>query len=108
MKHFLRNAIGTARQVGGQVQTRRRLAGEDSRPRGRADGLGAVGAGKTDALLRETIEVRSVVVLAAIAMEIVNAEVIAENEEDIRGSRFASVGRLRLGCECKDTDKNQR
>ena len=66
------------------------LAGEDAGARGGADGAGGVGIGEARALAGEAVEVRSLVERAAVAAEVLAAEVVGEEEDD--------VGRALRGC----------
>ena len=52
-------------------------------PRGRADRLRAVAAGEAHSLGGHAVEIRRGLVLAAVAGEVVDAEVVGEDEDDV-------------------------
>ncbi len=84
VQNLLGDAVGAAGQKGGQVQAGWGLAREDRRPRRRADRLGAVGGGETHAFLCETIQAGRVVVMPPVTVQIVDAQIVAKNENDVR------------------------
>src|SRR5205085_10959663 len=65
-----------AGDVRGQAEARLVLAGEDGRPRRRADGAGSVGVGEADALAGEGVDARRLVEAVAVAGEVGPAEVV--------------------------------
>ena len=68
----------------GDVQPRRIFAGEQRRARGRADRAGRVGLREFHAVLRELVDVRRLVQIAAVAGEVGPAEVVDQNQHDVR------------------------
>ncbi len=80
VEQFLRGRIGPTGQERGQVEASRRLAGKNRSSRGRADRLGAVGRSEPHALLRKVVEVWRMMILPPVAMQIIDAQVVAEDE----------------------------
>jgi len=64
------------------VQPRGMLAGEERRTARRADGH-RVGMGEAKALLRESVEVRRLMQIRAVAAEVAPAQIIGEDEDDV-------------------------
>lgn len=83
LKHFLRRSIGPARQEIRDVQPRRIFPREQRRARRRAHGL-PIRIREPHPLPCELVEVRRVVIGATVAVEIVDAEIVREDEDDVR------------------------
>src|SRR5687767_5740183 len=66
------------------MQPGRRLARQNRRTRRRTNRLCAVGRRETRALGGEPIQVRRAMFLAPVAGEVVDAEIVGEDEDDIR------------------------
>jgi len=63
------------------------LAGEQAGARWRADRLRAIGRRETHPLRRKFIEMRRRLIFATVAGEVVEAEVVGEDEDDVRSFR---------------------
>ena len=84
LPELLRWRVCAARQEVRDVQSRRAFPRHQRRPRRRANRLRRVGIRKAHAFLREAVEIRRAMILAAVAAQIIHAEVIRENEHNIR------------------------
>jgi len=83
-------------------------SGEDAGAGGAADGAGGVGLGEADALGGEAIEVGRVVKRAAVAAEVPPAEVVREDEDDVRAVLGQGQRGEQGGCgddECDDAGR---
>ena len=65
------------------MEARRRLAGQQRRPGRRADRF-RVGAGEAQPLPGQAVEARGLVIPAAIAAQVVDAQVVGQDEDDVR------------------------
>ena len=70
------------------------FAGHNLHPSGRAEGLG-IGVGETDTLLRQLVDMRCGVGLAAVATESFDANIVGHDQENI-----ARLGRGRVLSRC--------
>src|SRR5207237_748190 len=84
MEKLLRRTVRPSRQIRRQVQTGRGLAGQDRRARRRANGLRDIGARETGPFSGEAVKIWRVMFAATVTGEVVRAEVIGENEDDVR------------------------
>ena len=84
-------SVGAAREEGRNLESGWALAGEKASARGRADGGGGVGLGEAGTFAGKLVEVRRLLVLAAEAAKIVDAEIICEENDEV------GLGLLRPG-----------
>ena len=99
MQQLLRRGVGAARQERRQMQARGGPSGHDRRARRRADRRGHVRGSEPQPLGGQAIQVRRVVIAPAVDAEIVHAEIVSQNEDD--------VGRHTL-CRCARIEAPQR
>ena len=93
------------------MQPCRRPARHERRARRRADRRGDIRRREPQALRREPIEVRGAVLLAAVDTEIVDAEIVSEDEDDVRRPRLCRRCRRQVrqaGDEGKDRGRQRR
>ena len=84
LKQTLTWSIGSTRQIACQVQPSRVLARQERSARGRADRQAAIGTRVLDPLGGESIEVGSFVIGPAVATQVEHAEVIGQDQYDVR------------------------
>ena len=68
------------------MEPRRSFARKNGRARWRTDRLRAVRAGEAHAIAGQLIEVWRVMLAASVTRQVVDAEVIGQDEDDVRGS----------------------
>ena len=74
-------------------------AGDEGATRGRANGRGGIGIDETNALRGQAIQIWSLIIRTAKATEIAVAEIVGEDENDVRATRLrvGDFGRRRKG-----------
>ena len=90
-QQFLIGPIGAARQPVGEIEPGRILAGHERGACRRADRTSGVGIGETLALRGEAIEVRRLVILAAVAAEIGPTEIVGEDDNNVGPDRILGL-----------------
>ena len=94
-------SIGSTGQIAGQVQASRVLARQERSARGRADRQAAISACVLDPFGGESIQVGSFVIGPAVATQVEHAEVIGQDQYDVRWS-VLSRGVFQTGCTSQD------
>ena len=79
----------------GEAEARGVFAGHDAGARGRADGTGGVGVGEAHATGGEAVDVGSFVEAAAVEADVAPAEVVDQDEDEVKAS--GRGGRWELG-----------
>src|SRR5207247_9699558 len=76
------------------VQTRGISAGQQCGPRWRTYRAGGIGLREFHPVTREPINVRRLVEVAAVTRQIGPAQIIGQDQDDVRWGRWSSVGKL--------------
>src|ERR1700722_9078412 len=96
MKELLSRRVGTARQECRQMKSGWFLPCHQGGTAWRTNRLG-VSASEANSLLRQLAEMRGRVVLAAIASQVVDAEIVGQNENNVRLLQVCGRGKGRHG-----------
>lgn len=83
LNELLRRSVGPAREVVGEVKASGVFAGQDGGSRGRANGLGDVGAREANPVFGKLIEMGCVVVEPAVGVQVTNTQIVGENQQDV-------------------------
>lgn len=83
MEQTLATRIPPPREERGEVKAGRVETCQEPGTGRRADGLGSIRRREPESLFSQAIEIRRIVVLASVAAEVVDAEVVADHENDV-------------------------
>lgn len=96
--------VGASREKRREMQAGRGEAGEDGGAGRGTDGKGAIGAGEAGSLGGQAIQVGRAMVGPAVGPQVVDAEVVGQDEDDIR---WACLGGGRMGGEQSESETEE-